>query len=314
LGRNQNSPVYYVGLLTLLVITFAVGIAAYNYLAPGLGLSTVDIGQKPDTSAGMVSVTKPIKITVRDAQAGLAVSGATVTIYDSSLRPVEVMTTGTDGTATSAQAYTSGAQLYIAKAKSGYVTEYSQVIVPQMAKVDAESLSTILIAQTITNKPTLAISVLDRNGNVISNSGSFNMSGLQSAQFTVQIINTEDNSGWKTSYNPIEKVNLGLAALTAPSDKVVVTGIGTLVNRGSTSNLVTPIPDSQITKQVIGSQVSGGSYAFTITVNRGTLQAGQTATVSISAIGGFDQAYYSSYGIGGPAAETLASFSMTING
>ncbi|MEN3052013.1 MAG: hypothetical protein ABC596_09415, partial [Candidatus Methanosuratincola petrocarbonis] len=279
LGRNSNGPIYYVGLLTVLVITFAFAIAAYNYLAPGLGLSSVQIGTQPDQQPGLVSVTKPLTISVRDAQAGTPLSGATVSLLDQTPKQLEALPTQATGTATTAVPYASGTQLYIGKAASGYVTEYSQVTVPQMSRVDAESLSSNLIAQTMTKKPSLVITVTDRNGNVISNGGSFNMSGLTSAQFTVTIVNTLDNSGWKTSYDPVNKVQLGLASVVVPSDKVVVTGTGTLVNRDAVSHLITPIPDASITKTVIGSQVSGGSCSFTFSVNRGTLQAGQTATV-----------------------------------
>ncbi|MEN3049756.1 MAG: hypothetical protein ABC585_05695 [Candidatus Methanosuratincola petrocarbonis] len=314
--RGSNSPVYYVGIVTILFVVFAAAIASWNYIAPNFGLSGIQVGTQPpgQDTGNLVSVTKPLTVSVRDAQSGTLISGAAVTLLDSNQRILESLITGATGTATSAVPYASGTKIIFAKSAAGYVTEYSSKPVPSMSKMDAESLSSVLIAETMTRTPNVVITVTDRNGNTISSGSSFNMSGLTSAQFTVNVINTLDNSGWKTSYDPINKVNLGMAAVAVPEKDVVLTGSGTLVNRGAVSHLVTPIPDAQITKTVVGSQVSGGSYSYTFTVNRGTLASGTDANVSINVLGYFDQSYYSSFGIGGPLVETLASFTFTVQG
>ncbi len=74
-----------------------------------------------------------------------------------------------------------------------------------------------LVPVKIVNKPTLTITAMDRNGNIISDSGPFNMIGLAGAQFTVNVVNTEADSGWNATCSPIDRANLGLAAVTTPS-------------------------------------------------------------------------------------------------
>ncbi|MEM4217899.1 MAG: hypothetical protein QXZ09_07730, partial [Candidatus Methanomethylicaceae archaeon] len=137
-------------------------------------------------------------------------------------------------------------------------------------------------------------------------------SGMTTATFTVTVVNSEDDSGWKTTYNPVEKVNHGLAAVITPESPLVVTGTGTLVNRGGTTYLVTAIPDAQISRDVRGSTTVGGTYSFTITVNKGTLSAGGSADIAIEVWEYFDQSYFTNYGVGGPSAVQTATFTFTI--
>jgi hypothetical protein len=93
------------------------------------------------TAEEFVAVNKPIKFSLTDPLKGSAVASANIYIYtpDKILR--ESLTTGSDGTVTSALPYKSDSVLYVKVVKSGYVTSWFTVTVPKMSPADAQSLT-----------------------------------------------------------------------------------------------------------------------------------------------------------------------------
>lgn len=313
--RRYNPVTHYAGVFLLLVIFIAGSIAVINYFAPG-ALSSLPISvQKPTQPAtNEIDVTKQLKVTVMDELAGSPIGSATVVIRDAQGLPQETLATLSDGSATSSMLYTSGASLIFEISKAGYVTSFFSKTVPKMAPADAESLSVnpITIKAVKTAVPT--ITVLDSNGAPVSDGATLNFSGT-SMTFTVTVANTLDNSGWKTTTDPLNKVNLGLVAKATASNGAVISGTGSLISRPEGAHLVTPIPDNAICKQKVGNDypVYKGVYSYSITVNKGTLASGQTTVITIKVIGNFDTQYFNAYGIGSPSETVLATFTFNLS-
>lgn len=271
--------------------------------------------QPPGQQDGnLVSVTKPLKFALSDPLGGSAIASAMVQIYGSDRVLKESLTTDSAGVVTSALPYASGDTIYVKIAKTGYVTRWYTVTVPKMTPADAQSLTTNFIALQTYNLGTYTIKVTDQFGNSYTSGGTLNFTnlGANTVTLTITIYNTEDNSGYISSHDMLNSINLGAVLLTSTAGSAVtVSGAGSSVTRGTTSYWIAPISDDALTRQLVGNQyVKPGVATVTITFGKGSLTTTQAFTFNLMDY--FDSGYFAQNGIGGPDAASLASFSLTL--
>lgn len=275
-------------------------------------MSGVDIGVVPEDT---VAVSRPIRFSVMDPLGGSGVASPTVYIYDGQ-QLVETLSGDASGLATSTLDYSSGKVLNVKVVASGYVTRWNTITVPRMNPADVQALSYNSISLTTYNLGTFAISVMDGDGNSYATTDAINMTDYSTTpmQLTVTVRNTEDNSGWISSYDPISKVNLNMALLASTSSTyMTIQNAGQYVPRGTVSNYVQTLSDDMISKHFVGGvYLKPGQQSFTVTLYRGSLTSAANQTVTFDVYSYFDAAYFAQQGIGGPDAATAASqFSLT---
>jgi hypothetical protein len=275
------------------------------------------VTQQP--SAGeenLVSVNKPIKFALSDPLAGAAIGSANVYIYGSDKVLKESLTTASDGTATSALPYQSDSVIYVKVAKTGYVTRWFTVTVPKMSPADAQSLTSNFVPLQTYNLGTYTIKITDQFGNSYTSGGSLNFTalGATTVSVTITIYNTKDNSGYVSSYDYLNSINLNAVLLAStPGSSVTVTGAGSSVMRGTTTYWISVLSDDGLTRQLVGNQyVKPGVTSVTITFGKGSLTTGSSQAFTFALYGYFDQNYFATNGIGGPDAVSLATFSLTL--
>ena len=308
MAKSDNKV--WMALLTAAVIFLLLMSAGYIKLAGVPG------GEgEPTPSQNLVDVNKPIKFAVMDPIGGSAVSGASVQIYDSAKVLKESLTADANGTAISALPYASGTILNVKVSASGYVTRFIPVTVPKMNQIDAQSSPYNFVSLETRNIGTYVIKAYDQFGNSYNSNDRINFTALGTNSITLQIsiINTEDNSGWISSYDPINGVNLK-AVLVSSTDgtDVTVTGAGSSVTRGSMTYWMTAVNDDAMTKQLVGNTyVKSGVTSMTITIGKGALTTNETQDFVFNLYGYFDPSYFAQNGIGGPDAILLTSFELT---
>jgi hypothetical protein len=240
-----------------------------------------------------------------------------VAVYGTDKTLKESLTTAADGyTAQTALPYSSDTILYVKVSKTGYVTRWVQVVVPKMTPSDAQSLTTNYIPLQTINLGTYTIKVTDQFGNSYTSGGSLNFTalGATTVSVTITIYNTEDNSGYISSYDYLNGIDLNAVLLSSTSgSSVTVTGAGSSVMRGTTTYWISVLNDDGLTRQLVGNQyVKPGVTSVTITFGKGSLAAGSTQAFTFNLQDYFDQSYFTTNGIGGPDAASLASFSLTL--
>lgn len=306
--RLSRNTLIFVGAIALIAILW------FNGTFSNLGISTPSIpGVGED---GKVTVTKPIQFAVMDPLAGSKVVSATVKIYDG-ITLVETLTTDdTTGLVTTSMPYPSGKVLNVQVSKTLYCTRWETVTVPKMNPDDAQSLTTNYVQLTTYTLGTYAITVQNSAGTAYTTGDAINMTNYASTplQLTVTLRNSVDNTGYISSYDPINMVNLKPALLTSSSTSyMTIQNAGSYVPRGTVSNWVLVPTDTGLTKELVGSiYKQQGQQAFTITLYKGTLTSSANQTVTFDLYKYFDLAHYTQQGIGGPDAATAASqFSLT---
>jgi len=282
-----------------------------------LGIAGPDGGQDEGTpESELVSVNKPILFAVTDPLAGSAIGEASIAIYDDDVLVESLTTDATKGTVTTALPYMSDTVLNVKISKSGYVTRWCEVVVPKMSPVDAEALSTNFVSLQTVNLGTFTIKATDQLGNMYSSGDTINFTslGVSSVSLNMMITNTEDDSGYISSYDPINGIHLKavMVASTTGSD-VVVNGAGSHITRGTTSYWLSEINDDDLTKNLVGSTYeSSGIATKSITIGKGALGSGETQVVTFALYVYFDPAYFAQNGVGGPDATVVATFSITL--
>ena len=266
------------------------------------------------TSTRGVAVTKPLQIAVTDPIAGQAVSGASVLVYEGNVLK-ESLTTDSAGKATTSLPYKSGTQLYI-KVVNGNSKEWKAITVPYMSPEDAQSLTTNFVSIPFFTLGTYTIKVMDQFGNVYASGDTVNFTtlGVSTVTLTITIYNTVDNTGYVSSYDPINKVNWYAYLVTSTSGTAVgITGFDQSVQRGTTTYYLVHVPDDGLTRQLVGqTYVKPGTWSYTITINKGTLTAGQSQAFTITLYAYFDPQYFAANGVGSPDALALATFTLNV--
>jgi len=300
----------------LLIIVVGAWYLGYLQIPAGQTVPSPPSQQQPSQT---VSVNKPLQFSLMDPLAGQAIGGATIYIYKPDKTLVETVTTSSDpatlGMARTINPYRSGETIYVKIVKSGYVTRWVPVTVPQMSQADAMSMQYNFIPLTTYSLGTYTIKIMDQFGNVYTSGGTLNFTALnaQTVTLSITIYNTKDNSGFISSRDIVNGIDLK-AVLTASTigSSVTVTGFSSSVQRGTTTYYMTAVNDDGLTRQLVGTQyVKPGVTTISITVGKGGLAAGQTQAFTFDLMGYFDPAYFAANGIGGPDAVQLATFSLT---
>lgn len=202
----KNSMVYLlVIILAIVVVGGGLGagtkIDLGNFLG-GLGLGT--------GATDLVDVNKVVEIALIDEYAGSALTSKTLDIYDSDGEtPMETgLSTGSDGTATSALKYPSGKVIYV-RYESSNDKMWWQLTVPKMTKADAESATVNAMEVRAFSIGTYTTDALYHGGTSIADAGEYNKTTSgDTPTFTYRLANTgNDNTGIKTSYDPVYKQN-----------------------------------------------------------------------------------------------------------
>ena len=297
------------GILVILFWVFVVPIIQQN-----LGVIP---GPTQTQTGNLIDVTKPLRFAVIDEYAGAAVSSASIQIYKGSM-PVETLTSGSDGTATTALTYRSGETLnvYITKGSSKY---WAAITVPKMTPLDAQSLAYNPLTVKTFTVGTYTITVVRSTGAAISNGGTFDFTaaGVTQESFTVSVFNTADNTGYLTSTNPIDNRKLGafleVSVTGADYDKFIVSGLPGYRTTGSGNTWTRPVSDSEISRVKVGSNViRPGSFSTVITVDASPASPTQTATLTIRLNLFADETRFLTIGDKGPDALVAATFTMTL--
>lgn len=270
-----------------------------------------DQENNPPVDSNMVDVTKPIKFMVIDPLGCDAMTAVDLYIYDAS----GVLKEKVDYSWTSAMPYKSGAKLYVEAVGTGFVTRWFSVTVPQMTSSDAETSTTNFMEIPVYDKGAYSIKVTDQLGNSYNNYDtlSFSSLGVTSVTLTVMIYNTEDNSGYTKSYDPLNEVNLGIGMVTnSTGSDLIVQGAGKTMSRGSQTFWAYDLNADALTKQVVGSNyIKSGITTMTITIKEGSLTGSQS--IMFALMSAFDVNYFMTNGIGGPDAAEETSFTLTFS-
>ncbi len=274
-------------------------------VTPGGGIGTGEV------------INKPLKFSLTSPYEGSAVPSASIYVYDTNNVLLETLTTGADGTISTALPYQSGTQLRIKVTATNYVTQWHTVTVPKMLKADAETLTYNYIPLTAKNIGTgTVVAMLNSNGSAMADGGIYNVTSTPlSVTFTV--VNTEDNSGWATSQDPITGVNQGLwAKIYSNGSDLNINGVSYTVTRGTTTYYFVQIPDSAFDKQKVGNEYPQykGTYSLTLSFAVGGLSNGEVEKLTVDIMEYFDPAYFAIHGSGGPLQTELCDFEMYAQG
>ncbi len=183
---------------------------------------------------------------------------------------------------------------------------------------DAEKLDTHY-TQTLplTDLGTYTIKVTDSAGtSYTSGTTTYNWTtkGVSQDTFTIAIYETENNAGWASSYNPVDRQNQNLVAqmyFNGTGYQSLMSGYNSMYTSGTVKNWFRTIPDSTACRQVssAGQVLKDGVTVFTITVNKGSFAA-DCESLTIDLRDYFDTARFASLGDGGQSDESLTSFTL----
>ena len=213
---------------------------------------------------------------------------------------------------------TSGETLnvYITKGSSKY---WAALTVPKMSPTDAQSLNFNPVTVSTFTVGTYTITVVRSTGASLTSGGSFNFTaaGLTQESFTISVFNTADNTGFKSSTNPVENRRLGAfleVAITGTNyDKFLVSGLPGYRTTGSGNTWTRPVSDDEISRVKIGATVvKPGSFSAVINIDASPASVGNTATLTINLNLFADENRFLTIGHKGADAVQAATFTLTL--
>ncbi|MEM4273967.1 MAG: hypothetical protein QW420_06405 [Candidatus Caldarchaeum sp.] len=274
-------------------------------------------GQTTTTVGNLVDVTKPVKFAVIDSYAGSGVSSAAVTVYKGSVIS-ESLSSGSDGTVQTALTYRSGEQLNV-KVVKGTSVYWARVTVPKMSPADAQSLGYNPVEIRTYTLGTYTITVIRSTGASMTNGGTFNFTsqGVTQETFTVSVFNTADNTGFKSSEDPINNRRLGAFLEVTLSgsnfDKFIVSGLQGYRTTGSSNSWTRTVSDNELSRIKVGDTViQPGSFSVSITVDSSPASVGNTAVLTIRLNVKADEQRFLQLGDKGPDATVAATFTINL--
>ena len=303
-------------ILLIIVILWLAWYAGFIKIPAGTSVQPIPTPvEKPSEG---VAVTKPLKITVFDKFAGSAVSSATVKVYQGQIL-MESLTTDANGQVTTARAYKSGTQLNILVEKDNSKQWYI-LTVPYMSEVDAKTLDYNPIELEFWTLGTYTVKVMDQFGNIYTDGGVLNftsggaLEGVDKLTLNIQIFNSVDNTGYKSSRDPIDGYNWeAWVVMTTTEPNVIFSGHQIYTERGTSRYWLIKVPDEGLIRWKIGSTYKyDGVYSIPVTLDVSGVPSGTEATLTITLYAYADGQKFVSVGTLGPDAVTLAQISLTI--
>jgi hypothetical protein len=210
------------------------------------------------SSSDLVDVNKKINFALTNEYAGSALASKTLYVYDSDGETLlETLTTGSDGTVSTAYTYNSGTALYC-KYINTNDKQWFAITVPKMNKADAESATTnsIPLKSFAIGTYTDGLTV---GATTINDAGSYNFTTTGTTPtFKYTITNTgADNTGLKESYDPVYKQDWWVVIYVTFSgtdyEKCIVYGFSYDWVLGSTHYVAGKLDAYALTKHKVGS-------------------------------------------------------------
>jgi hypothetical protein len=286
-----------------------IGIVLIFVIFSGASLPKIDLSNVMNFFGGggngLVDVDKKINFALTNEYAGSALASKTLYVYDSDATLLETLTTGSDGTISTAFAYPSGTVLYV-KYVNTNDKQWFNVVVPQMNPSDAQASSTNSVPLKSFAIGTYATDSLMWGATAINDAGEYNFTtnGAQNS-FTYTVTNTgSDNTGIKDSYDPVYSQQWNVVFYITFSgsgyEKVIVQGFGSEFTLGSTHYVSTTLDPYALSKVKQGNVYKSlGKTSFVYTLD-GTGYTGSSAIMQLEvyayADAGYAQAHGGSFG------------------
>ncbi|RLI46918.1 hypothetical protein DRO69_02000 [Candidatus Bathyarchaeota archaeon] len=304
----------------ILIIGAVLIVATPMLLRYGTILQQTIISEQPgEPPTGTVPVNKILRLSVIDKFAGSVVTGATVKIYDGQTL-LETATDNNDGTYDTALTYPSGKELNVYVAKST-AKMWKTITVPYMTEADAAAATVNTVNLDFFTRSSLTMTVIDGDGNSYSNGGSINKTsggtpGKSLITLTVSLYVSSDNTGFISSYDPINQLNwypLLTAKTTGTNyENVVVSGFAQGYEKGTNMYYVTKLADTDVTKYKVGNNyVYPGSSSFTFTLDLSGY-SGDAADLVLTVYFYADSAYHQAKGSWGPDSVSIVTSTLNL--
>ena len=295
----------------------------------GFSLPKIDLGKfnpfsgfaTGDSESNKVDVQKPLKFALTDTYAGSALTSKTLKVYASDGSTLlETLTTGSDGTVTTAFTYNSGDIVWIYYESSNDKMWWKKEV-PKMNPKDAEALSYNYIKLAAFTIGTYTSDALKYGATTISDGGEYNFTTSGTIQtFTYSLANTgNDNTGLMESYDPIYQMKYTCVVYVTLSgtgyEKIIVYGFDYDYTLGTTHYLATEADCYALTKHKVGNVYkSNGVQDFTFSLDGTGYTAGSdTVTLQISVYMYSDPQYSMNHGGSyGPEAVQIAEHTVTL--
>jgi hypothetical protein len=360
--------------VVILVVILVLAASAFIYFPPQQALKFPTSTQ---TTASVPSgnVAGKIQFNLQDILSGAAVGSATMKIYPAAGSVVggvtyggatssEAPTVSSAGIATTNLMYAPGTVLNIYLSATNYALQYAQVVAPGVTPAMQAQGTPASLTIYMVSTPTITLSLTDDKGNVYTSNGNkinFTKSGTctsgnnclgeSTISLTLTVSNTASNTGFMSSYDPINKQSwcaaiqvkeggtytnvIGVSgfpstygAFTVGSTRYWQTTVPDGINPASTSGTVispnafvssatdcaaSSVASGSLSRQTTGTTSQGGSVSLTFQIKQNSLSHGQTLTLTVLTYLYYDPVYAAqNSGTGGATAVPLGS-SFIIN-
>ena len=177
----------------------------------GIGLTISKPEEKPTAPpttqpTGPYALQLPLKVLVRDAITGTAVSGGTLYILDLNDRILEAITVDTNGIATSNLVYKSGEKIKLFYVASGYGAPPVTVVVPYGETQYQQYHYLVVDVYNFPTESELYMSIFDAYGNQLVTETSNGTASLSSGKFEGYLhIVVEKARALVSYYDPVEQ-------------------------------------------------------------------------------------------------------------
>jgi len=252
---------------------------------------------------GLVEVNKVLDFALTDEYVGSALTSKSLIIYDSDGETqLESLTTGADGTISSAFTYESGKVIYV-KYEDSNDKQYWKITVPKMRASDAETATVNSIPLKSFSIGTYTSSTLHVGATAIADAGTYNFTTSgDTPTFTMRVANSgTDNTGVKDSYDPLYKHNWWTCIYITFSgteyEKVLVYGFGNDFTLGTTHYVASRLNAYELTREVDGTTIkSDGVDTFSFSLDGSGLTDACAVTMQIYIKTYTDPAYCQTHG------------------
>jgi hypothetical protein len=293
--RRKNTVTQKNTLVWLLVIVLVVMLIGSSSQSIGnFDLSNFDLQEAWDRwfggngDKGLVEVNKALDFALTNEYAGSALTSKTLIILDSDGETqLESLTTGADGTISSAFLYPSDKKIYV-KYEDSNDKQIFPITVPRMRASDAESATVNTIALKSFTIGTYTESTLHVGATAIADAGSYNFTASgDTPTFTMRIANSgNDNTGVKDSYDPLYKHNWWTCIYVTFSgteyERVLVYGFGNDFTLGTTHYVASRLNAYELTREVDGTTIkSDGVDTFSFSLDGSGLTDACSVTMQI---------------------------------
>lgn len=290
---NKNTSILIVAIVLIVVLGSSASL-------PKLDLSKINFNIFGAGNSGLVDVDKKLNFALTNEYAGSALTSKTLYVYGSDATLLESLTTGSDGTVSTAFTYPSGTQLYV-KYINTNDKQWFNVIVPQMTPSDAQASSTNSVPLksfaigTYTDGLQWSATSINDNGEY-----NFTTNGVQMS-FTYTVTDTgSDNTGIKDSYDPVYSQQWNVVFYITFSgsgyEKVIVSGLGTDFTLGSTHYVSTTLDPYALSKVKQGNNYKSLGKTSVIFSLDGTGYTGSSTTMQLEVYAYADAGYAQSHG------------------